>query len=638
MPIYTRNLIALCKHLLLLIALYAVCRCLFFLFNYSHFSELHLVELLKITIVSVRFDLSTIIITNALFILLFLLPLFFREKKGYLFVLKLLFLLVNSLCVLANCVDLAYFQFTTKRTNASVFNFFSGEIGDDFSSLLPVFLKEYWYIAIIWLLLLSLLVYGYTKNEKNKPQFLWHKKQYVSESLVFVLFLVFATVAYRGGLQLKPISVVSAGEYVQAQYIPLVINTPFSIIKTAEAQGIMPSENWKIDDKKELLRLYNPKQMEKKNKYKHFNVCVIALESFSKEYIGALNGKSKDESCTPFLDSLIAESLTFTNSFSNGKTSIEGIPSIVAGIPTWMNEPYITSTYGSNKINSIATLLKKQGYYTAFFHGGTNGTMGFDAFASLAGYDDYFGRKEYNNEKDYDGNWGIWDEEFLQYTAKTLNKKRQPFFTSIFTLSSHHPYSLPTKHQSRFKKGKLPIENVISYTDYSLMRFFESAKKMQWFRNTIFVLVADHTGVSSDVFYSNAVGNYMVPIIFHSPRGYFKGIDSTITQQIDILPSLMDFLNYPYSYFSFGNSVFNKKADRFALTFNSGMFQLIQNKYLLQFDGDNSIGFYDFSKDSLLNHNLEQHEDSLMRIQMEKKIKAIIQTYQQSLINNKMSY
>lgn len=638
MPIYTRNLIVLCKHLLLLIAVYALCRWLFFAFNYSYFSELGVFKLLTISVVGIRFDLSTIILTNSLFIVFYLLPLPFRENKWYLFTLQWLFILINSLCVFLNCVDLAYFQFTAKRTNASVFNFFGGQIGNDFTSLLPVFLKEYWYIAIIWLLFLSLLVYGYRTNEKNKPQFLGHKKQYLLESLVFFVFIAFATLAYRGGFQLKPISVVSAGEYVSAQYIPLVINTPFSIIKTAEAQGIKPSENWKIENEKELLSLYNPKQKGEKSKYKHFNVCVIALESFSKEYIGALNGKSKAESVTPFLDSLIGESLTFSNAFSNGKTSIEGIPSIVAGIPTWMNEPYITSAYGSNKINSIATLLKKQGYYTAFFHGGTNGTMGFEDFSNLAGYDDYFGRKEYNNEKDYDGNWGIWDEDFLQYTAKTLNKKRQPFFTTIFTLSSHHPYSLPKKHQNRFNKGNLPIENVIAYADYSLKRFFESAKKMTWFKNTIFVLVADHTGVSSDAFYSSNVGNYMIPIVFHSPRGYFKGVDSTLTQQIDILPSLMDFLNYPYPYFSFGNSVFNKKNDRFALTFNGSLFQLIQNKHVLQFDGDNSVGFYDFEKDSLLSHNMEPHEDSLTRLQMENKIKAIIQTYQQSLINNKMSY
>jgi len=367
--------------------------------------------------------------------------------------------------------------------------------------------------------------------------------------------------------------------------------------------------------------------------FKKLNVFVIALESFSKEYIGALNGKSKGY--TPFLDSLISESLTFTNAFSNGKTSIEGIPAIVSSIPTWMNEPFITSPYGSNQMNSLANLLKQQGYYSAFFHGGTDGTMGFDAFTNLAGYDDYFGRKEYNNEKDYDGNWGIWDEEFLQYTANTINKKQQPFFATVFTLTSHHPFRVPDKYKNKFKEGPLPIEKSISYTDFALRKFFESAKKMPWFNNTLFVLSADHTGISDDAYYTNDIGNYSIPIIYYMPNSQLKGFDSTITQQIDIMPSVLDFMNYPSPYFAFGNSVFDKHKQHFALTFRSDLFHLIENNYILQFDGDKATDLYHYTTDSLLKDNLYNKEPEVSA-SMENKIKAIIQTYQQSLINNKM--
>jgi phosphoglycerol transferase MdoB-like AlkP superfamily enzyme len=346
-----------------------------------------------------------------------------------------------------------------------------------------------------------------------------------------------------------------------------------------------------------------------------------------------LNGKSVGY--TPFLDSLISESLTFSNAFSNGKTSIEGIPAIVSSIPTWMNEPFITSPYGSNQMNSLANMLKQQGYYTAFFHGGTNGTMGFDAFANLEGYDDYFGRTEYNNEKDYDGSWGIWDEEFLQYSANTINIKQQPFFATVFTLTSHHPYPVPDRYKSQFKEGVLPIEKSIGYSDFALKKFFDSAKKMPWFKNTLFVLAADHTGVSADAFYTNKIGNYSIPIIYYMPDGQLKGLDSTITQQIDIMPSVLDFLNYPSPYFAFGTSVFDTSASHFALIFRTELFQLIENNYILQFDGDKANDLYHFTTDSLMRNDLFNKEPAISA-RMENKAKAIIQTYQQSLINNKM--
>ncbi len=626
------NLYRLFKHITFLLIVYAVYRLLFYCFYYSYFSGIGIGKFLTIMIFGLRFDLSVIILSNSLFILLYLLPFAFREKKWYRIILKGLFLSVNSIAMLANCVDLAYFQFTLKRTNATVFHFFGGTIGNDLGRLLPMFLKEYWYIFVIWIILSYIVYYLFKKAEKTK-QLVWTLKEYSFQTLILIGFAGFSIVGYRGGFQLKPISIVSAGEYAQVQYVPLVVNTPFTILKTLDVSAIEPSVNWQIKDDAALKELYNPIHNGSSGVFKKMNVFVITLESFSKEYIGALNGKPIGY--TPFLDSLISESLTFYNAFSNGKTSIESIPAIVSSIPTWMNEPFITSPYGSNQMNSLPNLLKKEGYYSAFFHGGVNGTMGFDAFANLAGYDNYFGRSEYNNEKDFDGNWGIWDEEFLQYTANTINKKPQPFFATVFTLTSHHPYPVPYKYKNIFKEGALPIEKSISYSDFALKKFFESAKKMPWFNNTLFVLSADHTGISADPFYTNNIGNYSIPIIYYLPNSQLKGRDSTITQQIDIMPSVLDFLKYPSPYFAFGTSVFDTQKPHFALTFRSGLFQLVENNFLLQFDGDKATNLYHYTNDSLLKNDL-LNQDPAISSRMENEAKAIIQTYQQSLINNKM--
>ncbi len=632
MQIRGSNLNTLLKKTGLLLCLYTVCRLLFYGFNHFYFSDLGFGELLLIMISGLRFDISVIILSNSLFIILYLLPFPFRENRYYRKLLLFLFISVNSLAILANCVDLIYFQFTMKRTTADVFNFFGGGMGNDLGRLLPLFLKEYWYMFLIWLVLSAFTWYCYKKLDKHKP-LNWDKKTYLSQSIVFVLALCLSIVGYRGGFQLIPITSVDAGSHTSAKYIPLVVSTPFSILKTLDLQTIEPEIYY--TDEAELLSIYNPHHKAETGTFKKLNVFIIALESFSKDYIGAINGKGSGS--TPFLDSLIRESKTCVNAFSNGKTSIQGIPAIVASTPTWMNEPYISSAYGSNQITSIAGQLKKMGYSTSFFHGGTNGTMGFDGFSKVAEFDAYYGRTEYNNEKDYDGSWGIWDEEFLQYTAQTINTKKEPFFATLFTLTSHHPYRIPEKHKERFREGHLPIHKAIAYSDYALQQFFSTASKMPWYKNTLFVLVADHTGVTESRFYQNKIGNSTIPILYYMQGSELKGMDSTVTQQIDIQPSIMDYINYPYPYFSFGNSLFDSAGQHFAFMYNNGSsaYQIIEENYAMEFAAGRGTEIYRYMDDSLLINNMLIQEAERVK-RLERKTKAIIQTYQQSLINNKM--
>ena len=181
------------------------------------------------------------------------------------------------------------------------------------------------------------------------------------------------------------------------------------------------------------------------------------------------------------------------NAYANGKRSIEGIPAIIGGIPALLSDPFITSAYSSNTITTIPSLLKQKGYTSTFFHGGTNGTMGFDNFSRSSGFDHYFGRTEYDNDDDFDGSWGIYDEPFLQQAALEIDKMKLPFLAVLFTLSSHHPYKIPDKYVNQFPEGTLPLHQSIAYADFSLKRFFETALKMSWFSNTLFVITADHT-------------------------------------------------------------------------------------------------------------------------------------------------
>ncbi len=622
------------KRLFFLIFLFALTRLFFYFNNYSNFSDIGFFELLKILFFGLRFDISALVYANLLFIILHIIPGEFKDSKKYQLFTKTLFVITSSLLLLANLADSEYFKFTKKRSSAYVLDLFGfSGIESDATRQLPEFITQYWYITLTWIILVYIVIKKYRKLDRRK--FFYFKmtpKIIIKQSIWFLIisgiFIVFA----RGGFQLKPLRIINAASYTSPQNIPLILNTPFTIMKTLGSKKL-PEKNYFEQNK--LDNIYSPLVKYTSNSnFKKDNVIVIILESFSNEYIGAFN---KGKGYTPFLDSLIKKSLTFSNAYANGTQSIEALPSVLSGLPALMDNPFITSDYSSNELNSIASLLREYNYETSIFHGLTNGSMGFDNFASVAQIEKYYGRSEYDNEDHYDGRWGIFDEEFSQYTAKELDKTKRPFFSCYMTLSSHNPYTVPENYKDRFTKGE-DIHKVISYADFALKRFFETISKMPWYKNTLFVITADHTGPAFDEFHKNKVGRYSVPIIFHHPSDTtLQGLnDYTIVQQTDILPSIMDYLNYPKPLVCFGNSVFDKKSERFAVNYISGIYQIIKDDYSLQFDGEKTISLFDIKTDKLLKNNLIDKRDNTV-LKLENILKAIIQSYNKRMNDNNLT-
>ena len=329
--------------------------------------------------------------------------------------------------------------------------------------------------------------------------------------------------------------------------------------------------------------------------------------------------------------------MVFTNGFANAKESIQGIPAIISSIPSWQDDSFIFSPYSSNNITSLPFILKEQQYQTSFFHGGFNGTMGFDLYAKLAGFDQYYGRNEYGNEADYDGSWGIWDEPFLQFTAQKLSSTQQPFFSTVFTLNTHNPFVLPEKYKNRFNQSKEPLLNCISYLDYSLSRFFDSVKNQPWFANTLFVITADHTAPAINEEPVSSIDDYRIPIVFYKYGSTLKGASGSIANQIDILPSILSLLDFNHPYYSIGTSLFEPAAKRFSINYNSGTYQYIDSTNCYEFNGQNGIAFYNWQSDSLLTNNLYHNEMNNSILHCDSSLKRMIQFFNYTMINNKMN-
>jgi phosphoglycerol transferase MdoB-like AlkP superfamily enzyme len=623
------NMRLLLKRLLLLLGFYAICRLLFLLFNLGYFSGVGAGSILLTFIAGLRFDLVAAIISNLPFIVLHFNPFPFFYKKWYQFILKLLFIVINAVCLFANIIDIPLFRFTGKRATADAFSIMA--FGEDFSNTVPKMVFDFWYLVVLFVVLMWFLIRFYNRIKAEKttaPVFV--------QFIFYVLVFAFIFIGFRGGVQYRPINIMTASQHGSSKVVGLILNTPFSIIKTLGKEELQPikyfsdSEAFHISP---LIHYSGSPFDEAVGQHPVPNFVIIIMESFGNEYIGSMNG---NQGYTPCLDSLMKQSLVFTNAYANAKRSMEGIPAVVAGIPALMNEPFITSAYNGNQITSIARLLKEMNYSSAFYHGGTNGTMNFDNFSKAAGYDRYLGRREYNNDADFDGTWGIYDEPFFQYAAADMNKMQQPFFTTVFSLSSHHPYTIPKKYNRVFRKGTLPIHQSIMYADYSLKKFFETASKMPWFDNTIFIITADHTAISEYPKYQTKVGMYSIPIVFYTPSGHGSLRDTTTTQQIDIMPTVLHMAGYDRPYFAFGSDIFDSAATHAAVSFLNDNYQIISNGYSFSMDTANAVSLYHYSTDSLLQNNIV-NTDTAIQEPLQQKLKAFVQNYNHALLENKMT-
>jgi phosphoglycerol transferase MdoB-like AlkP superfamily enzyme len=635
--VFSRNIfVVLIYRIILIMFLFSLCRIGFFLFNYKMFPGVTINQLLAMLKGGLTFDISAVVYINMLIILLHIVPLEIRYNNLYQVILKYIFFITNGIAIAMNGMDFVYYRFVDKRATADVFKTFEHE--NNLVKLFFRFLVDYWPATLFTLFAWFLMVYFYNKVRTEKPGHVNKIAYYSVNILMIPLVIALVIGAARGGYKhsTRPITISNAARYVETpRDVAIVLNTPFSFFRTFDKKALV---KYKFFNDEKLNSLYNPHYTPLKTKpFTNDNIVIIILESFAREYIGSLNRDLEGgtyQGYTPFIDSLINVSLTFDVSIANGKKSIDAMPSILASVPS-LETPYTISHYANNQINGLPTLLKRKGYYSAYFHGAPNGSMGFDSFAKMAGFDDYFGLNQYPEKSDFDGIWGVWDEPFFKFFGEKLNSFKQPFVASIFSVSSHHPFKVPEKYAGKFKKGSAPILEVVGYTDFSLRELFNKISKTPWFKNTLFVVTADHTNESIHKEFQNNLGSYSVPIIFYKQGSDLTGIKKRIAQQIDIMPTLLSYLNFDEEFISFGNNLLDDSYESFAFNTSGSTYHLYMKDHILEMIDNKPIGLFNYKDNIFLEKNLFGKEPELQS-QMEDKLKAIIQSYNGRLIDNNM--
>ena len=630
-------------NLLLAYAVYFLARIIYLTINYSYFyQDLTLVHLFELLGAGLVFDTSAILVTNIPYIVLMLLPWHGKERPAYQQFCRWVFVIVNSLALAINLIDACYFRFTMRRTTTTVFSEFANEqnLGSIFFTETLNHLYLVFLFAFVAWGLYRLARYSTLRHDSLRW---WHYDVAMLLSLAFVAPFVVAGI--RGGFAtaVRPITISNANQYVNRPIeAALVLNTPFSLYRTIGKDVFSVPDYFASEQ--ELEAHYSPVHRPASGIMEKKNVVVLIVESFGREYIGALNpclDDSQYKGYTPCIDSLIARSITFSHTYCNGRKSIDGMPSILSSIPMFI-EPFFLTPASMNHVSGLASILGGEGYQTAFFHGAQRGSMGFQAFARSTGFKDYYGREDFNadtrfgGDTDFDGTWAIWDEPFLQYYCAKMSEMKEPFMTAVFTASSHHPYVVPEKYRERFPEEGIEIHKCIRYTDMALGKFFRSASRQPWFKNTIFVLTSDHTNLSDHDYYQTDLGGFCSPIIIYEPgiTDLQPAVQDKIAQQIDILPTVLGMLHYPKPYFAFGIDVLNTPAeDTWAVNYLNGIYQYVKHGHVLQFDGQRTRAVYALT-DSLMKHNLVGNCPD--QESMEHELKAIIQQYMARMTQDRL--
>lgn len=628
--------------LLLLYPILFLCRVVFYLYNHTLLGGLHWQEIPGLIQGSLLFDTVSILYLNVLFIILSLLPFRFRNRNGYQKMLQWIYLVTNSIgLIILNLADAMYFRYAFKRITPEELHFFKED--DNTSDILLHEIGTYWYIPLIVAALIVLLTFVYKKIQIRRVDEITARPRiyYPVHTLLLLLSFVLFTFGIRGtfNFENRPVTLSNAALYTQdAQKASLILSNPFCIIRLSGVKDIEVLHYFDDETAQKLFTPYHYPQGENEYVIGKKNVVIIVLEGFSKEHSKHLSPHLYPEHAgyTPFLDSLMREGFVFRNAFANGTRSVEALPAIWASIPSY-GTPFAEMPQCVNNLDALPRLLANEGYSTHFFMGAHANQMGFEAFAKLAGVQHFHNRADFeahDKRKGMANTWGIWDMPFLQFMANELNRIDTPFCATVYTLTSHHPFDLPKEYQGKMPTGTTPMQPCVAYTDLSIRKFFATASKMPWYKNTLFVFVADHVSpkIAFEETYS-AKGHTAIQYFLYTPDGSLRGESYDVTQQLDIMPTVLGLLGYAKPYFAFGRDFFHETERRHVATsYIHEMYQCITDSMSVYTNGQQCLHVYDVT--DIMQYSDIRNPNNKQQQEVENYLKALLQCYTQHVHDN----
>ena len=618
-------------------------------YNADLFGDLSFSRIFQLSLAGLKFDLCAWAWFNSLFILMRFLPFSFVRGKRYLIASNIIFVICNSLMLLPALADIPFFRFNGShlRWHAMTTIWSDPEMG----RIVVSFAKDYWWGFILGIFLIALLAFSAFGIRISASPFrrLSKAKELSLRSAIFIAVAGCTFLCIRG--HVGPGRPLSIGDAVwgtsEASQMNVVLNTPFCILRSLNADNRLEELNLLSEEKMEKIRssIHHPSDDAKLNRK---NIMVITIESGSAIWIDSLNPvsdtaqKENIRGLMPFLDSIASKSIIFPHAFTTGVRSIEGITNLFTGIPTFGDMILMTSPYYANKIDAPASLLKEEGYATRFYFGGNRGSFNIDQTLNVAGFERVVSREDYGLDRDFDGQWGVWDHKMAQYAVADISTLPQPFFAGWFTLNPHGPYGVPADWDTEPYRSKDEISRTVEYEDRSIREFFRLAEKEPWYSNTIFIIVGDHgfRDFKATVYDSRFILPH-IALMIYAPDGSLppKRMESSFANQFDIPPTILSLAGYPKEYVALGRNLLAEDADKgYAIMYIKGAYQVCGPKCAIRFSRDmkNVEGVFDWADDYDLAHPLSNYDVSEVE-QMKEWAQAFIQDYTHRLNRNELS-
>ena len=616
------------KRLSVIALAYSAVRAVFLWNHRVNFADAPSTEVALAFIQGLRFDLSAIAYLNIPFILLSLAPAALLARRWYQRSLMGLFLTVNGAATIVMMGDVGYYPFTGTRVTMDVF-----ALTGDASAQIDQLLVSFAGLAAtgLGLVVLQYLLYPRHQSEPFAP-----RRGLRTVGAGFMV-LVLTVLAARGGFQKKPLNPIHAFSSGSHEVGILTLNSAFTLIQSPRGRQLEPvtffADQGDVD---EILKTeYGfAEAMGARVPTKQQNVVLLILESYATEFWGGVD--REEPGLTPFLDSLRQHGVFYTESFANGRRSMDALPSILLGVPLYRGQSIAVSRYQSNEWIGLGHLLGDAGYHTSFFHGAPKGTMYFDAIASLSGIEDFYPLERFpdqTQDEAFDGHWGLYDEEALQFAVRHVGTFEEPWFSTMFTISTHHPYRVPPRYVDSLPKGSRDIHQSVAYVDLAVRRFFDEARQQPWFENTLFVITGDHTPPMRSSRYDTPIGRYMVPTLLYHPAGQLPALDSKrVVQHVDLFPTILDYAGVrPTAVPQFGRSLFSSQPGEAVLTMDE-TYWIVREEGVLERTplGEERVLAYRRERTG----EAEGTVSAEVQANLNRRLLAYLQHYTMSLINN----
>ena len=597
--------------LLALLALNLLFRVVFFVYNSTGGGDFSWGEALLAFLVGIRYDCAAIAYTSGVLLLFLSLPTGLLKRVGTYKAVNVGLIVVNTLATLVNAIDVIYYGFATKWTTHEFFT----TKGDLASFSLADFVP-YWWLFVVWvgsLVVLGRLLGRWRRTAVVEVREVGSFPRWYWGLPLLVVGLLF--VGIRGGFQLRPLR--PANAFVTSSFFlgNVSLNTAYTVLSSIDIGKERPVAFMEEAEAVELTRWYLKNDFDGEYVSDEYplvrrasfegeenrkNVVLLIIESFNALKVGTLMGLDSNGSLTPNFDTLARHGLLYTNFYSNGSRSVESLPALLNSMPDIFRRPMIGSSFETNAHWGIGNILNAKGYHTSFFCGGENGTMGFDAYSRVSGFQHYYGRDEFPGETDANtGSWGVHDLAFSQWMAGVQGEFQEPFLSAWFSISHHFPFDMPGDCPGGIvdAKGMDGDDRTLKYTDYALGQYFKAVRGQAWFKNTIFLITGDHCFYAADAPPRPMMTNFKVPLLILGP-GVEAGRVDALGCHLNVMPTLIELLRLDTYHASAGVSLFSKGQAPIALNNLMGVatiatdsvsystnFDQVQPCYLLR-DGD----------------------------------------------------